>query len=420
MGTPDPTGGTRSGALNGVLWGVSRATADNNSTQGLIDDWAASMQDQCGTQVEVAPDRDVNMCDGRTVESVNDSGGQNVLAMYPRQPFNFAARTGIIEFNVSDNTQGMHGAWPTLVITDQPVPAPSGDLSGLMDNARNSVGIDLGVLENNSESCLTADIWDTANYAWSSQPTTQNGCVNTSPGPGVMNHVEVQISSTGVKVFMSQPGEPNTTTLIASSSFAVPLAQGLVWLEDSHYNGDKFNSQQTNTFTWSDLAFDGPVEPRDLGFDVPDNNGTMPSWWWKATEPGGTAENGLPMTNLGYPMGPTESEPATAIFQNVTGVANASGALLCLSYYPTAALNINYSVNGNTPLTSPWPYANDTKAMVGPTYVSQSECLPVPLSEVRTGTNTITVWGSDADNSVTVTANYDLILQGAGGTVPPA
>jgi hypothetical protein len=402
LGVSNPTAGSRSGSLNGLLWGVSHATSD--STPGVRYRWAASTQDQCGTNVQVSPESDVNMCGNRLVESSNDSGGQTVLAMYPRQPFNFAGRTGTIEFDVSDNTQGIHAAWPTLVITDQPVPAPNGDLSGLMDNARNSVGIDLDNLVNNSQSCLTARVWSTANYVFNTEPTHMDGCVSTSPGPGVMNHVEVQINSTGVKVYMSQPGNPASTTLVTDSTFTVPLSQGLVWMEDVHYNGAKFNSQQTNTFTWANLAFDGPLEPRDLGFDVLDN-----------TAPGGAALNGLPKTNLGYQVPGGSS--LTLDIPNVTGVANATGALVTLTYWPLNAQTLTLSVNGNAPIQFPWPYANDTNSIVGPTWVSQSVAVPVPLSEVHNGTNTITM--STSDGSGVATGNYDLILQGAGGIVAP-
>ena len=405
LGTPAPASATRSGTLDGVLWGVSHATSDNNPSQGQTYDWAASSQNQCGIGLQVAPEHDVNACSGQLVESSNDSGSQTVLAMYPRQPFNFKSRTGVIEFDVSDNTQGIHAAWPTLVITDQPVPAPYGDLSGVMDNARNSVGIDFDNLFNNSQNCLTATVWDTQNYDYELDNTNRDGCVSTSPGPGVMNHVEVQINSGGVKVFMSQPGNPASTELVADSSFAVPLTQGLVWLEDVHYNADKFNSQQTNTFTWANLAFDGPVEPRDLGFDVLDN-----------TDSGGTAGNGLPMTNLGYfvPGGGS----LTLNIPNVNGVSKAIGALLTLTYWPENAQTLTYSVNGNPPHQFAWPYGNDTGGLHGPAYVSQSVGLPVPVSEVRDGTNTVVVSTSDSANGV-ATANYDLILQGAGGIVSP-
>src|SRR5260370_557372 len=55
------------------------------------------------------------------------------------------------------------------------------------------------------------------------------------------------------------------------SNMNLTLTRGLVWLEDVHYNGDKDGPDQgTHTFTWDNLAFDGPILPRDLAFDVLD------------------------------------------------------------------------------------------------------------------------------------------------------
>ena len=69
------------------------------------------------------------------VETTNDGSGNgstggtlSILAMYPRQPFDIAGRTGTVKFDATNDTEGRHGAWPTFVYTDQPVPAPYGIL----------------------------------------------------------------------------------------------------------------------------------------------------------------------------------------------------------------------------------------------------------------------------------------------------
>ncbi|MGH3494843.1 MAG: hypothetical protein ACRDQ1_16625, partial [Sciscionella sp.] len=371
--TAYPNNDTRAGDMNGVLWGVSRATSQSNLGQGQYYDWASVERDTCGTTEQVAPEHDVAICGGQMVEAVNDDTGQTVLAAYPRQPFDFAGRTGTVEFDVSNNSQGSHAAWPDFVITDQPVPAPNDILSGVADNARNSVGFAFDVLcqpggcgpnepNGSSSTCLSATVFATFNYQQVDEPTNLDGCVLASPGPGVDDHVEVQVNSGGIRIYASDPGNPSNTRRIADSEFPMPLSRGLIWLEDVHYNGDKFNTQQTNTFTWGNVAFDGPVLPRDLGYDVMDN-----------TVPGGTAANRLPMTNLGYDIPASGGELSRSI-PDVTGTANATDALLTLSYFPNSEQALTYSVNGNPALQFPWPYGN------GPLYVSQSVALPVPLS----------------------------------------
>ena len=71
------------------------------------------------------------ICNGQLREATNDNasgafeaGTVTVLAMYPKQPFDFAGRTGTIGFDVSNDTHGTHAAWPELWMSDKPMPAP--------------------------------------------------------------------------------------------------------------------------------------------------------------------------------------------------------------------------------------------------------------------------------------------------------
>jgi hypothetical protein len=398
-----------------VLWGVSHATSYSNISQGQSYNWAASNQaSPCGAQT-VAPEHDITICNGQMVESVNDNGGQTVLGTYPRQPFDFAGRTGTAEFDVSNNTQGEHAAWPTFAITDQPVPAPydGGELSGLADTPRNSIGVnfDTGPCSpggcgpnepaGNFGSCFTATVWATSNYQPVNTSSSTDGCVLPSPGPGTNNHIEIRVAAGSVTVYESDPGRPASLRQVAHADFTVPLTRGLVWLEDVHYNGNKFNSQQTNTFTWDNLAFDGPVLPRDVGFDVLDG-----------TSPGARAENGLPTANLGYPIH-NGGGSVTLQIPNVRNTAGAAAALLELTYWPQSQETLFYQVNGHPAHSFPWPFGPN-----GATYESQTVAMPVPLAEVHDGTNTVTLTTSDTGNGVD-TANYDLILAAAGGIAQP-
>ena len=421
MNTNEHVAGTRSGSLNGVLWGVSRMGSDINTGQGLLNDWAASTQDQCGTNVQVAPGSDVNSCNGETVESVNDAGGQTVLQMYPRQPFNFAGRTGVVEFNMSNNSLSSHAAWTSFSITDQPFAAADPeDLPGMIDNARNSVvvyfeGCGLGggqncgsnTPANHPATCVIPVIEQTVNYVTESVPYSTDGCVDLSSSPTALDHVEVQVSPTSMVVYMSDPGNPSSLRKVGHADFTLPLTQGLVWLGDEHYNGDKYcdasppQCEQTDTFGWSDLAFDGPVLPRDLGFDVLDN-----------TAPGGTAPSGQPMTSLGYKV-PAGGSLTVSTANPVTAadISAATGALLEMTYMAPKTV-ITYDVNGHSNTF------NTSTAMANSSYPTFTLSLPVPLSELVAGVNTIQV--SSADGLTDTAGNFDLILQGAGGVVPPS
>ena len=96
----------------------------------------------CGTTAWVPPPGDVRICNGKMFEALNDGGTVVSLNTYPKQPFDFAGRTGKVVFDVSADSQGSHGAWPEFVITDKPVPGMrSGVSGGTPPGAQNEVGI---------------------------------------------------------------------------------------------------------------------------------------------------------------------------------------------------------------------------------------------------------------------------------------
>lgn len=396
---PSPNGaGTRSGDLDGVVWGVSRATSDDNASQHRDYTWQASQLNACGNNVTVAPPRDVQICNGQVVESVSDAGAVTVLAMYPRQPFDFAGRTGTVVFDVGNDTQGSHMAWPEFVLSDQPVPAPFEDASGVSDFARNSFGVGLGsdclnnmvVSNGQGDSFTVSSMFTTSNYAFHPQSFTFHGCVKKSPGVGgPLNHVEIRMSSNHVEVWATNPG---STTLVelASGDFSLPLTRGLPWMEDIHYNANKEPGTQGNhTFAWDNFGFDGPVLARDLGFDVPDAN-----------------QNFTGSSSIGYFVAATSG--LTLPINGVHNSAGAAAALLEFTWWPHTAATMTVSLNGNPPHAVPWPYGSAA------TFKSQTLAIPIPLSEIHDGTNTVSFSSTDVAQGGVSIANIDLILAGAG------
>ena len=372
---PSPTG-NRSGDLNGAIWGVSRLTQNWNPS-GQFNQWGFGTT-SCGGS------GDVRICNGQLHEAQSDLGSVTTLAMYPKQPFDFSGRTGTISFDVSNDTKGSHTAWPEVWITNKPTPAPLEHPTQDDSNPEFGIGLQFeGSIGLCPDGQWTVDnIILVSNYSATTTPMTIDGCVIKASGPkGPLNHVEIRISASQVDVYASDPG---STTLrhIAEHSGAVPLTRGLVWLNDTHYNGDKDgNGQGTHEFTWDNFAFDGPYTYQDRSFDVLDNTSSQ---------------------GTGYKLGTVmHTMPVDAASLN-----NATGALVMWNYTnwhnPTTA---SFTLNG---------HAYNVPAQ--PVY-SQALYMPVSLSDVVTGANTIVVTGGD----MWATANVNLVLVAAvGGSPPPS
>jgi hypothetical protein len=391
--------GSRAGQLNGVVWGVSRYTGNQNFGSSA-NDWALAKLSTCGSTALVSPPDDVQVCDGRLVDTVNDGGTVTALAMYPKQPFDFAGRTGIIAFDVSNDSQGSHAAWPELWMSDQPVPVPFIH-EGLGNLPQNGFGIRFAGCS--SGPCLGTASVDSAvvvtnhvandSFFGGSLVVHDLASVKESQ-PGQMNHYEVQVSQHQIEVYATNAfsGTLNLAVTPLVHIATIPnlnlnFTRGLVWLEDAHYNANKFNTQRLHTFFWDDLEFDGPVLPRDLGFDVPDNHA-----------PDNSAQAGPSVTaaDTGYFVASGTSRHLTV--PGVTGVAEARGALLTFDYRTSSEpATLTVAVNGHT---------------ITVTASSDTLGVPVPLSDINTGNNTVTFTAGNYGMNV---MNIDLIMQGAGG-----
>jgi hypothetical protein len=222
---------------------------------------------------------------------------------------------------------------------------------------------------------------------------------------GQINHYEVQVSQSDIEVYgtdaFSGTWDPAASPLVHIASIPkanLSFTRGLVWIEDAHYNGNKFNTQGLHTFRWANVGFDGPVVlARDLGFDVPANN--VPE--------AGTGGNGDPGLLTYY------NTPTALTMTGVTGsdIAAASAALLVFNFWSIDSLwppQLHVVVNGHD-ITESLP---DNPIWNSPSTLA----IPVPLADLVAGTNTATF----ADlGGTTEVGDVDLILAGAGGTVQP-
>jgi hypothetical protein len=418
---------SRTGALDPNVWGVSRATGNVNFGQGIYNGWAATQLQTCSGITMVTPPNDVIICNGQLREAVNDNpnggfedGTVVELAMYPKQPFDFAGRTGTVSFDVSNDSHGTHAAWPEFWVSDLPVPVPFSHFDPPGIFPQNGFGVrfasstaagSAGGCPNSNNLAFrrwTADsvvairnyvLDDTAGFGTRTAMAIQQlDCVIASPdNSGITNHVELRISQNQIDVYATDAGvapSPATLRHIAVITNAnLSLTRGLIWLEDVHYNADKGDppSQRQHTFTWDNVAFDGPFTYRDFSYDALDGVGT--------------GNDGS--TNLGK-----ISQANQTVTWNVLGMpANPQAAVVRVLFnffHYTPPATINVVVNGHAHST-PWPYP-DSLPMGWRTLA-----VTVPITDLVAGTNVVQLGSPDQGIA---SANVNIVLGNVPGGVP--
>jgi hypothetical protein len=339
----------RSGQLNGVIWGVSRIAG-----RGV--EWKDSILDGCnGPQAASASNAsDVIICNGQLRQSTHDNADVTALAMYPKQPFDWAGRTGTVAFDVTNDTSGTHGAWPEFWITNLPIPAPNSHFPqcDTCSFSQHALGIRFAAERGSCGSGWRADSavvirnWGIEDRNIFENTATgmrirERGCASLSSGPnGGLNHVEIRISQNYIEVWASDAGSRTLKLINTIENANLSFSRGLIWIGDYHYAAFKAHEQnpsvpnQTNhTYTWDNVAFDGPATYRDLSYDVldrvqPGPNGTYRiGWETSASSPANL--NTLPMTTQ--------------------AINTATGAYLLFNFGPyNTPSSFTYVINGHS------------------------------------------------------------------------
>lgn len=406
----------RSGQLDGNIWGVSRASGFNNPGQQWYMGWMPTPMLTDAGMINVVSPNDVRIINGQVFDAITDHHGVVTLAMYPKQPFDFAGRTGTISFDVSNDTHGFHRAWPELWITDQPVPVPFSHLNDTFSFPRNGIGISFAANDGVSDSgvnCLGAFRVDHVVMAGRLGPyigeDTLNGgvvpftapdCAIRSDGT-TMNHIEVRISQNQVDVYASDAGTLNMHHILNIPNANLSFTRGLVWLEDVHYNGDKDGPDQgTHTFRWDNFAFDGPFTFRDASYDVLDNNVPTP--------------DGSGMISHGWLTSPGNPLNVNTVPMDGTLIPIAQAARLMFNYSTLQGPPVgtfNFSINGHQH-TAP-PPVQEQFVLLATSY--QTLAIDIPTTDLVAGPNNIVL---SSDQSV-VFANINIVLSNISGSSPP-
>jgi hypothetical protein len=435
---PDST--TRTGDLDENVWGVSRTVGQQNGPNP----WPTSKHGGCDQMTTVAPPNDVRICNGRLINVVNDAHNVIVLAMYPKQPFDWNGRTGTVSFDVTNDSQGNHAAWPEFWITDLPIPTPFAHFGSWSANPRNGFGIrfasvakpgDVGYCDYSPP----FDSWrftvDSAiiirDYVYEDSAAAGLGSTPSSPPltvtpitcvkettkrqswgdpTGPVNHIEIRIAQNLIEVWASDAGSTTLKHIADISNANLSLSRGLVWLEDAHYNASKGicpqddganvglpACQDDHAFGWDNLAFDGPFVYRDFSYDALDGTAAGPTW-----------PDGSPSTYLGKQA--TTSVPSTWNIQNLPPNRQAAAVRTLFNTYSNSPPPTSYTitVNGHEH-TQAWQYPEAN----GDSW--RTIAITIPITDLVTGTNIVTVKGTDQPITV---SNVNIVLVDVPGGVP--
>ena len=405
--------GGRSGDLEPELWGVSRL-GNNSGPEGDYNTIAATEVVGCGDDsTQVLPPLDVRICDGRMTEAVNDFGHDTSHATYPKQPFDFAGRTGTAVFDVTADSAGTHAAWPEFWITEKPVPDNMAGIGFQVPSiGQNAIGFALDGC-NSPTTTGVGGVFLSQDYVYSEPAFTTPDCVSKPtgyPGTRAMNHIEVRISTSRMEVWGTDAGGSALKQLAVVPNLNLNFSKGLVWLTQTHYNAKKSElgcecgTQVRHTFQWDNLGFDGPKTYRDLSFDVPDAHGSH----------GPVCDNGscYAATVIGYPIG---TSPVTLNTDPVFRRQTPKEAIVTFNSYSFDPALPSVSVNGNPPILNPWPYKDSPPFQNGAGgFSTRSYWMSVPLAQVHDGVNSLTFTTSGGSAWV---ANVNLVLV-AGAPVP--
>jgi hypothetical protein len=412
---------SRTGDLDPNVWGVSRLFNNINISQGMWNSVSPVHIRQCdGTTPVVVPPGDIIICNGQLREATNDNlsgapddGTVTVLAMYPKQPFDFAGRTGTVSFDVSNDTHGSHAAWPEFWLSDLPVPAPfihgggggqsvPKDGFGLRFHASIPPGQFCGPNTYNVRKWTLGSAVVIRNYvvddseAGGTLSVRLLDCVTQPPdNSGIMNHVELKISQNQIDVYATDAGTTGPLKHIAViTGVNLGITRGLMWIQDVHYNADKGDptlpSQREHTFVWDNVAFDGPFTYRDFSYD--------------ALDPLTPFVNGS--VNLGKKSDANQSSSWNVL--NMPANPQPTAVRVLFNFYhegvPTA---LNVAVNGHAHSTA-WPYPD----RVG--FTARTLAVTIPATDLVPGTNVVTI---GADQAI-VASNVNIVLVGVPGGVP--
>lgn len=280
--TPSPGG--RAGSLDDSKWGFARLGFGASNDYSFA--FPASPINVCGTWQTVTPGGpDSDFCSGedgigRWTEGFDDNTSFNYLSARIRQPFDFAGRTGTLQWEADARTSGNHGWWVEVWFTDAPVPGANFHAPDQLVSSPNAVGVvmalncgvdaaglgtagagKVGVSEIN----VVKDYVLTKVYDGASVDNTR--CVASEQNK--LNKFQFKLSQNRIEVFGTDAAGSNPVSL-GEADLDLPFSRAYVALSHVHYNAHKVDVSMFQSYQWARVAFDGPQLPTPRAYSVAD------------------------------------------------------------------------------------------------------------------------------------------------------
>jgi hypothetical protein len=442
----------RAGDLDSTKWSVAHLvpltiTGDGGNVANHV---VAAPIPACRasfTSTSVYPPNDTLICDPRgtrgsqllTATAVQYYGNNSYMI---RQPFDFAGRTGKIDFDV-DNGGGYQllGGYPSITVTQDPAPATTFQEFTNFETGpvpRNGIIVKFSVA---AGSCSTTqasavNVMVYKDYAPTILPSSGTvGCVNISPG--AMNHYEIQLSQNSIDIYGTDYSTDDGQTFanlhkIYSAPISLSFTRGYVHVGARNHATVKYGFGPDVVLHWDNIGFDGPVIPYGVSYEIPDNT-TMGTYTGLGYEAGKTPST---VMNLGYQLQDGTGGKAAGIYDPVNKLSALQFRNVSTSGMTSARLTFNgfFLNSAQTPATTAWGWQyrfnggawrtrtlnalevsaiNNTLAIDNSGSAGNiSMVVDVPVGDLANGTNNFEILpiGGAPMNYPPVIANIDLTL----------
>jgi len=379
----------------------------------------------CGVWKTVPPNgADSQFCvnennEPRWTEAFDDNADFNYLSARVRQPFDFQGRTGTVQWEADARTSGLHGWWTETWISADPVPGVNLHDPDQLVTSKEALGISFDLncgaplvkgatagsgFVGVSRILVVHDYKFTHTYDPFVGPEANKRCVKTEQN--AMNLFHLKVSQNRVEVWASDAGSKELKR-IAEADVNLGFTRGYVHLSHVHYNAQKAEVTTFQSYQWARVAFDGPQLQVPRAYEIADPLTRVHTNCFNRD----AYRIAYGVTDdVVYDIGTGIGTPLRLKFTHVDPANGVAARLNFNTTYVAPGDTLRYRVNGKSWHTYQVPASYVTY------YVRQGFSVPVPVSDLVAGDNTVE-FGTNSNpgqivppNSMQI-ANIDLEIE---------